>query len=309
MPILSLSVKKGDHVHKGDVIAEFDTTGLKNELLDQKATMEGKRMTESQYQAEYIEAIRNGDPTVLEEKKRMMEQFQKELAGDQRRLDKLSEDIHKKRYARAPYDGIVTSIPADGEEQPATGSALVKLIKLADGYSFKFQDTSEQTSWLELEQEVSLTVNSKGQQHKVKGIITSIEDAEGASNAGMGDAQAQDSSAGGGSPTVVTVTVHNQKDDLQLVGAKASLSIQKKSNTEGMTIPVEWIKQEQNDKYVLVVSEEQGVFGNEFTVNKVSIVEQERSGKQVLVTGLMKTDRIVTETSEPLKSGDHVRLK
>ncbi|WP_195572258.1 efflux RND transporter periplasmic adaptor subunit [Paenibacillus sp. 1001270B_150601_E10] len=320
LPILDIRVKEGDAVSKSDILVVYDTSELERGKMDIEAGIKLKKLNGDKLKSDYIAAKVEGDEQKIQEAKRGLESYEIDLGIDQRKLQALLQDIEKKRYSKAPYDGIITEVKASKNDAPSSGQSILTLVKQAEGYQFTFSLTEEQAKWLEEKETVEVELVEGKKSARVKGNIESIAlgaertaSSFGAAGVGKNVAGEKEKPEGSATPDSsmfqVTITITEGPKDMKLLpGMKAEIDILRSPKGKGHVLPNEWIKQDKDGKYVLVVEEQLGAFGNDYTVKKVYVKVIASSGEQSLVSGLTIKDEIITESSEPLQAGDRVRL-
>ncbi|MWV42568.1 HlyD family efflux transporter periplasmic adaptor subunit [Paenibacillus sp. HJL G12] len=319
LPMKKIRVNEGDNVEKGDILVEFDLSELNHQLLDEEAAIQEKELNGDKLKQDFLDATLGGDEIKIQDATRNLDSYKIEFGIEQRKLQALKNDIEKKRYLKAPYAGTITEIKASKDDIPSAGQAIATLVKKADGYQFTFSIPDDQAKWLEEKETVDVQVTEGKKSAKVKGNIESIvfgnsggnSQGSGMSMAAPDASEKKDDSASPGAATYqVTVGVTEEPKNMALAaGMKASTQIIHVNDAKGYVISNDWMKQDQDGKYVLVVEKQLGAFGNDYTVKKAYVRIIASSADQALVSGLTKKDDIITESSEPLQDGDRVRVK
>ncbi|CAH8705709.1 efflux RND transporter periplasmic adaptor subunit [Paenibacillus thiaminolyticus] len=312
LELARLAVKEGSRVNKGDIIAEYNNGTLERQIRDAEAQLQKSKINADKLKEQFIQARIAGDELQIREAERAIELDRIEQQIQSQQLADLREDLSNHRYERAPFGGIITEVKASVEDATSPGQTIAVLMREKDGYEFSFTLPEHEAKWLEEGESVDVQLTGKTG-HRLNGAIHSID---------IGDPQApstgtsvpgSDNSAGesaAGSAATVTIRIPAAAEGIKPEsGMRAKISIEKKSEQTGFLIQSKWLKQDMDGTYLFLVKETLGAFGNEYIVYKAAVNVLADSGEQSLVQGLTSKDNIITETSEPLKEGNRVRVK
>jgi len=185
----------------------------------------------------------------------------------------------------APFDGIVQSVGAVTGSL-TTGEALFVLNQSGEQSKFRANVEESDLKYVSRGDSADVTLTGLGQTVE-GGVVDSITPAR-------GDA-----------PPEVTVLLPT--GDLE-PGLAGKIKLVKQSETYGMCVPVEALRQDTAGNFLLVVREKQGVTGAEPVARRVDITILERDDTRAAIDApLAGEDLIITGSSRSVSVGDRVR--
>lgn len=282
-----IAKKKGDRVRKGETIMSFDTESTQRSLEDERTRREQQLLQLEKIEEEMKIALRDGDPSVSDNLMRELESLRLEMELQQRKIEDLEKKLRNGTRLTAPVDGVLTSLNAAEGAAVGPGQPVAELADDASGYSFGFTADRDNASTLRIGDEVKVWIEDTPER-SVQGVISEIED-------------------GSEDGSLKSITVEMTDRGLE-PGMRASVSISRMSESMGAQIPKSAVHGDNNGDYVFTVSEADGPLGTAYYVDKTYITIKDENEETVIAEGLMPTDRVVTETSEPIDDGDRVRF-
>lgn len=285
-PVQTVSVKLGDQVKAGDILAVLDTSTLSKDVEQARYTANAQASTNrSQYETAKTSfenskalyeagAISKSDFIAAQNSYQIAKSnYENQSAGSA--LSKLEQQLSDARI-KAPMDGVVTMVNAT-EGSPASGVLFVveDLNQLVIKTAIKEFDVGT----VKPGQPVVIKTDSTGDQ-TFQGVVESISPAARKSATGQtvssSDVEFE-----------TTITIVDQDPALKIgMNARLSITVQEKKNI--FTVPFEAVRDGENGSTFIVVAEENGT-GH---VAKIIPVE----------TG-METDFIIEVTGEGLTEG------
>ncbi|GAA3404866.1 efflux RND transporter periplasmic adaptor subunit [Paenibacillus hodogayensis] len=295
-----VNVKEGDPVKKGQILVTYDSKAAEQLLLDEQAGVKKLKLSIQDWQKTFKEASQNGDEKGVADAKRALELGAIDLDVQERKVQKLQDDLQENRALTAPFDGIVMKVYAvEGLASGGKPDAVVANTSL--GFEFEFLTPSDAATELEIGD--ALKVQVKGSKaRRVEGRIESIQDT---------DAPASGTTAGGnGSLTgaaMKRIGVRLQDDELK-GGERVQVELTRTTD-DVILVPTKAIHDENGKKYVFGIEEKNGPLGNAFHIRKIFVTAADADDSLTAVTeGLFEQQSIVLESNEPLQEGERIRL-
>ncbi|WP_036605069.1 efflux RND transporter periplasmic adaptor subunit [Paenibacillus assamensis] len=287
-----IEVEVGDKVKKGQRLLTLDITEARNALLDEEALYKKNQLGLETLQTKYKDAHYNPLPEVNHLQVRTdMENLQLDMQIQERKLSRMREALNKQQYVIAPLDGIVTEVNADLGVPAAAGKPVIQIADLSQGLGWTLTVANEQVRGLKIGEEVELYVNGN-QRDLIRASVADIKDAEATANAAAGRQLSFRVSAAG------------------LKGGEAvGIHWERKSELVMATVPKKVVHSDAKGDFVYIVEERKGPLGNTFMIRKRYIKLGDMDERnQVILDGLIGEEKIVAESSEPVKDGDLVRM-
>ncbi|WP_309123514.1 efflux RND transporter periplasmic adaptor subunit [Paenibacillus sp.] len=278
--------RDGDRVRKGDPLIDFDTESTRRALQDEKTRYEQKKLQMEKLLDQMKTALRDGDTTGTDNQKRDLQVMELDMDIQRRSIADLERRIAEGGTLTAPFDGVVTKVNASEGASVGRSQPVVELADDASGYSFDFTADSDDASALQVGAAVKVWLDETPRR-SVAGLISDIEDAS------------EDGS-------LKTITIEVGGPGLE-PGKRAFVDVSQMSDARGVKIPKSTLKSDSGGDYVFTVAEEDGPLGTAYYVRATYVTVQEENGDTAVVEGLMPTDRVVAEASEPIDDGDRVR--
>lgn len=230
----------------------------------------------------YLRAIEDAEDSVADSAAKLA---QMDLDQLKETLQTLQDELQANGQVLAPIDGIVTdSFVAPGK---TTGSEASMYLNDAKEMQYVAEIDEAQKKRLSPGDSIQLRFSSDEQPTKLS--IKSIEPIE-----GKGECYklVADIPKGQGLP-----------------GQSLNAESAKRSEMYYTTIPLSALRQDDNDHFVLVLKEVNGILGTELEVERVDVQIIEKNESRAAVNGALNGgSRLVTSSSRQLRSGDRVRL-
>ncbi|WP_028609345.1 efflux RND transporter periplasmic adaptor subunit [Paenibacillus harenae] len=295
-----VTVKKGDHVTKGQSLVTYDKQDAEQQILDEQANLKKLKLSNEEQKSNYIEAAQSGDEQSMKSAKRALDIGAIDVDMQERRIQRLQNDLHENSELLAPFDGVVTEVNA-AEGLPSSGSPDIRISNTSLGFESEFLVPADSAVQLKIGDKLKVQV--KGDEGlTVEGQVEQIQD---------GDSGLQGSTDPGGGAAVnvpmkkLQVALH----DNALKGGE-SVKVELTQMTDDMIlVPNQAIRDEGGKKYVYGVEEQDGPLGNTFYVRKIFITAADSNESVTAVSeGLFEQQEVILESSEPLREGDKIRI-
>lgn len=286
--LAKMHVKEGDSVKSGQILATFDTKESHRNIQDEQARLAQMKLSMERLQDRYIGAYHNGDEMELREARREIESYKLEIGIQERKLQRMQEQLDNNSELIAPFDGIVTKVNASEGQSLGPARSVIQLTSTSEGFRFSFQIASELAALLDVREQLQV---------KVKGSEVIL--AEGRV------AAMNDLDTGSAKQIVIDVQDAGFKG-----GEQASIRLSKSSLNEALLVSTEAIHQDRSGMYIYVIDEKKGPLGNAFYVRKSYIQTDQSNERETAVAGgLYLYEQVIVESGEPLQEGDRVRLE
>jgi multidrug efflux pump subunit AcrA (membrane-fusion protein) len=114
------------------------------------------------------------------------------------------------------------------------------------------------------------------------------------------------------------VQMRGQKKDIVVslssegvnLGVTASINVSSNSKAYNTLIPIDALREGDDGYYVYVISQKKGTLGDEYFARQVKVeVEAYDSSKAAVSDGVMPMDKVIVTTDKTLSDGDQVRLQ
>ncbi len=204
-------------------------------------------------------------------------------------LQKLKELYKGGGIILAAVDGVVTEIHIEAGNDTIDG----KNIAIADtstGSRFQAQITKEQKKYISKGDQVVL--EQDGAADAVKGLkVDSVK----------ADRENQE---------LWNVTVMLPDNSLE-IGSTAEMKIQKKTKEYSCVLPIEALRSEEDQLFVLVPEKRDTVLGNELVASKVYVEVLEKSDRMAAISdsSSLSGQSVIISSEKPIKEGDRICLK
>lgn len=185
----------------------------------------------------------------------------------------------------AKLSGTVTTILI--EESGRVGdSPLMKIGDRAAGFYFECAIGKEERKQLSIGDEAQLTIGAD--KKKTVGEIISIEE-------------------NGQEGYLLTIS---PTDDVGSLGEEGEMKVVRQEADRCLTVPLTALRQENGNKFVLVIEERQTILGTEWIAVKRNVqVRSQNAAYAALESGaLSEEDQVIISTTRPVEEGDVIRL-
>ncbi|RXZ83225.1 efflux RND transporter periplasmic adaptor subunit [Paenibacillaceae bacterium] len=300
--VLKVNVKEGELAKKGQPLIIYDQKAAEQQLLDEQASLSKLNLSIEEQKRSFIEATQSGEEQRIEQAKHALKISAIDLDVQQRRIQKLKDDLAANRQLLAPFDGVVIQVNAI-EGLDSTGGTEIMLSNSSLGFVVEFLAPADRLAELELGSKLNIQLTGSNAR-QIEGQLVGIQDMNDMNQGGIGE-------KGGGGSTANAVMqrliVAVQDEELQ-AGERAELALTKKT-PDVILVPTKAIHEEGDKKYVFGVEERNGPLGNAFYVRKIDVMVVDTNENQSAVTqGLFDQEQIIIESSEPLQEGNKVRM-
>jgi hypothetical protein len=305
--IKKVHVKEGDRVAEGQTLITYENPTAVREILDVQADLAGQRLSTSDLQDAYIEAVQNNDELQARRTKRELERARLAIGVQERKLSTLkSEEIERRRII-APFDGVVTQVRATPKLPSGSGGSDISLANRQQGYQFEIVIPDAFGRELRTGEKMRVHIEHEEASVPVEGSITDIRPMPGVDGgASLQEGAERNASQANSSQRVIVKVQHPNVQANELVSVEMT---QTKKSDGGMLVSNQAIHQAGKDSYVLVIEERSGPLGNIFIANKVTVQLGGTNGQETLVLqGVYLKTQIIVESSEPLTDGQRVRI-
>lgn len=203
-------------------------------------------------------------------------------------IEKLQPLIEAKGLVKSDREGIVTSVFA--ESGGVTSDTIISIADKNSGYKFIAQIEKDKRSTVKQGQEVALTLNNSQTVDKltIEAIANSTE------NPGYLDI------------TVILPVGIGEIDDM------GELIISSTAKKYGTCVPLAALRQgENNNYYVLAVSEKETVLGTEKVAKKIEVRVEKKDGEFAAISDgtIDRNEQVIVGSNKTVEDGDRVRLE
>jgi RND family efflux transporter MFP subunit len=132
--LLDVTVREGDSVKEGALLAQFDVVSLENQLAQAQSNAEATRVQFAQAQSDFerTQTLVERDlaaPTALENAQSGLDQLRAQVAAQETSVQNAQTALEKARVT-APFDGVIAERQVDPGAFVATGSPLFTIVDL-----------------------------------------------------------------------------------------------------------------------------------------------------------------------------------
>lgn len=298
-PVDQVKVKIGDRVKTRDTLVTFNTGDGTNALADEEARYRQQQLGLDKLRDDYISAQRSGEETQTRSLSRDIESMRLDMQIQQRKIDKLRQQLDKDASLKAAVSGIVTAVNVT-EGLPVQGAGpAVSVTNSAKPLQLKVILPEEQAKYLNTGDETGVTISSIDQA-PVKGKISEIRSPETTGPNGQAGQQSQ--------PDSKEILI--DLNDSRLIGGEyAEFSISKQTKPVQTLVSNGAVRENSDGNYVLVLKKRQGVLGDEFYAQQVKVITGDADDTNTEIkNGLSPMDKVIVAGSSPVADGDRVRL-
>ncbi|WP_144466074.1 efflux RND transporter periplasmic adaptor subunit [Bacillus sp. FDAARGOS_235] len=335
--VKEVHVKEGDHVKKSQLIVTYDSKNKEQEILDEEAQLQIKKLELNDKKLElhdaqvaYNEAKKNQQEnkansqpsnqqenkannqpnggiseTSIQGLKTIVESKKIEISSLERKIKNLKEELEMNKKLIAPFDGVVTKINAKKDQPSVKDEGDVILSNESKGFKVELQVPSDLAMYLKVGDKIEM----KGSAKSLEGELIEIKNIENNENQRpeeQGKQQGKQTPETPKSQKLLLVKV--QGEELKK-GEQVEVKLTNKLS-KGVLIPNRVIERGPKGPFVYTVEEKKGPLGNAFYITDSPITVGESNGVETLVLeGVYEKDQIVLKSSEPLKKGERVKVK
>ncbi|WP_286154954.1 efflux RND transporter periplasmic adaptor subunit [Bacillus sp. FJAT-27264] len=296
--VKKVMVKKTDVVQKGQTLITYDSKDINQQIKDEQGSLAKLKLSTSSLQYAVMEAMQGGDEKTINDATTSYKSHEIDIETQQRRIQKMRDDVKENSKLVAPFAGMVTKVNAI-EGFPSSGPDVM-ISNQSLGLSLEISLPAPAVAQLKSGDELDVQVNGK-ETRQVKGQIENIQE---------GDPVNPDSgeSATGNSIVPMKKLLLSVQDPAAKEGEVAQVDLTQ-TLEDVLLVPNAAIHDEGGKKYVFGIEQKDGPLGNAFYVRKVYVTVDDANASQSAVTGgLFDQESIIIESSEPLQEGDKIRM-
>ncbi|MCQ6557082.1 efflux RND transporter periplasmic adaptor subunit [Paenibacillus mendelii] len=315
--IATVHVKKNMIVRKGQVLITLGRDNeeqLRQQLLEAEVQLKKQSLNQETLRDRYIAARQAGDDSEIRKAKRDLQLDQLDMDLAQRKIEGMRKDLEHNSTVTAPYDGRVSELQVEDGDAVSPGQSLLTLVKSGAGFELSLVIDEAAANLLQTGSQIPVLVKkTKDKLVQMEGTVFEIREAgtSGGGSALDGQGAGSGMASGGGAEAPKpgkTVVVHVPGDRIQ-ENEEATVSMEIAAKEQGLVVRKELLKKDGQGSYVFLIREKKRSLGNTYTAEKVYVTTgDEINGEVIILQGLTISDNILTESSEPLQEGNHVRL-
>lgn len=314
--VTNVNVGAGDTVKKGDALLTFSQDSVKSKIDEANKSLQTKRTTYNRAIEDYNQAQKDakkaqseaqatnndGDSevspssvssddseAVLTEKKRAVEDAKTDLDNDENNalLSKLTAIINNGCILNSENDGYVTNIAAQTGSQ-TDDSPVITMADISTSLKFKAQVPKEEKKYIKVGKKVELELEDSFDTISdltVSSVTTNKDD-----------------------PSMLDVVVNIPQGQGE-INENAKLVLDEENAKSYMCVPIEAVRDGDNEKYVLVLKKEKTALGSKIVAEKVSIQIADSNEQYCGLSdyALNENDKIITTSNKEVEAGDVVR--
>jgi multidrug efflux pump subunit AcrA (membrane-fusion protein) len=290
-------VEKGDKVTAGQTLVTFKTEDARNELLDEKARYEQKRLSLQKLQDSYIEAQKAGNELQSRAIMRDIDSARLDLQIQERKIAKLEQQLAQGTELVSTVTGTVVELNAT-EGLPVTGNrSIARVTNEEKGFQFTTTIDTDQAQYVSVGDPVEVIVPSLNNA-RLQGVLAEINDP---------DPTAKGSSGAAASTDGTKELVVDLLDERLKGGEEGELYVSKRMPQARQTISNAAIREDENGKYVLVLLEKEGPLGNEYYARRAAVAISDSDDTIASIeNGITPLDQIIVSSTKPIQDGDRV---
>lgn len=286
--LLEVTVREGDSVSEGDVLARFDIDNLENQLAQAMSNAQATRVQVQQAQSDFTrtETLVERElaaPTALENARTGLQQLQAQLAAQETAVENAQVALDKASVS-APFDGVISERQADAGEFVGTGSPLFTIVDLS---AFEVEATApvSKSPMIQTGQRVELTVEGFGDR-TFAGTVERINPV-----------------AIAGSRALPVYIALENSDGLLRGGMFASGFIKLDEKDGALSVPVEAVREDAEGDFVLKIE------GEKLVRQPVETARDWENGARVeIASGLSEGDMIVSAALPEIRADQTIAL-
>ena len=266
--------------------------GADEEAVKQ-AERNAKKLAEAQAykaetEAELTRATNNRDTTVKSIQAELeLKAIQKTMEDAQAKVESL-EKAEKSATVKAPIDGKIVSVTYNAGDTTSSDTVGAVIQPEGKGMTVSFTCTKEQAQMLKTGMEAK--PQNEWAYSDFKATLVSIT------------ADASDSSGG------KILKFEIQSPDVE-AGDTIQLSVGENTKTYDLTVPNNAVREDNNGKFILIVSSKESPLGNRYIATRVDVQVLESDDLLTAISGpLSGYEYVITTTTKPVAAGMQVRL-
>ncbi|MEC7762532.1 MAG: efflux RND transporter periplasmic adaptor subunit [Pseudomonadota bacterium] len=280
--LLDVTVREGDSVEEGALLARFDVDALENQLAQAQSNAEATRVQFAQAQSDFerTQTLVERDlaaPTALENAQSGLDQLRAQLAAQETSVQNAQTALDRASVI-APFDGVISERQVDPGAFIATGSPLFTIVDLNS-----------------LEVEATAPVSISNQISAGQVVTLQVEGF--GNDVFTGEVERINPMAISGSRMLpVYITLENNGALRGGMFATGRITLEEKSGA--LWVPVEAIREDAQGTYVLLAE------GEELTRQSVEVAREWDNGAKVeIASGLETGETVVSAALPELRAG------
>lgn len=227
------------------------------------------------------------DTTAKEQQDATLEVYQLELSALKENLSHYQKLVAAEGKITAEQSGLVTDIFIQvGGRVPDTASLLLTDDTLP--YQFKVVLSKEEKKYVGLNDTVTLRLD--GFSSKIDASVAYL---------------AESSTSPGNFELMITLP-----EEMGIPGLSGTLSRSETGDRQSLCIPTSALHTENNRTFVYLVSEREGILGQEYYVEEINVkVVDQNDDWTAIEGGLSSESRVITSSTDEIRKGDIVRYE
>ncbi|SDX16340.1 efflux RND transporter periplasmic adaptor subunit [Paenibacillus sp. CF384] len=300
--VTSVHVKKGEAVHKGQTLVEYDDTEAKQQIAAGQSALKKLELSIEGLQQNYIQASSSDDASAKLAAKLALETAKLVIADQKLAIELLQASAAANSRIKAPFDGIVTDVHAEAGLK-GDGSADIRISNAAKGYRFELSVPSDLGALLQVGEKLELLKLGK-ENAVLTGVIAEVKGTVHADDS-VGDAAGDD---GSGNSTTNTIVVTVQEKSLR-GGERVQVNLTRNNPSSEMIVPHAAVHNDGSGTYLYSYEEKQGPLGNAYHVVRIPIeVMDENDTMSAIRGGIFEQQPIILDSDHPIMEGERIRL-
>ena len=272
---------------------DSDTSGMGSTEAAEVAAKDARKLSEAQAykaetEAELTKATNKRDSTIKSIQAELeLKSIQKTMEDAQAKVESL-EKSEKSATVKAPIDGKVVSVAYNAGDTTSSDTVGAVIQPEGKGMTVSFTCTKEQAQMLKTGMEAK--PQNEWAYSDFKATLASIT------------ADASDSSGG------KILKFEIQSPDVE-AGDTIQLSVGENTKTYDLTVPNNAVREDNNGKFILIVSSKESPLGNRYIATRVDVQVLESDDLLTAISGpLSGYEYVITTTTKPVAAGMQVRL-
>lgn len=301
--VAKVLVKKGDTVHKGQTLIEYDGSDIKQQIADEEAAL--KKLDLSMQQLEYnvIQAMQAEDEAAKISASSALESAKLDIATQQQHNQQLMNNLAASDHLAAPFDGIITDVGAI-EGYASSGRPDIRISNSAKGYKLELPIPSDIASMLSVGESLEDLRLIGKEDEPIQGKIESMGDMSN-SNGGSPDTSSDEKTSGfSGSMQNLVISlggsgIHG--------GERVEVHITRTKESDQLLVPSKAIHKDSEGAFVYTIKETQGPLGNAYYAVRTPVkVSDSNDSTTAISEGLFDEQEVIVESNDLIMDGTRV---
>ena len=270
-----------------------DTSGMGETAAAEVAARDARKLADAQaYKAEpeanLTRATNSRDTTIKSI------QAELEIKGIQKTMDEASAKIEKLEKAekgatvKAPVDGTITSITYSAGDTTSSDTAGAVIRQKGKGMTVSFTCTKEQAQTVKVGEEAKPTNEWLYTEFTASLVSITPDPADSAGS------------------RILKFEIQSPEVE---AGDNVQLSIGSNSKSYDLTVPNSAVREDNNGKFILIVSSKESPLGNRYIATRVDVQVLDSDDLLTAISGALSGyEYVITTTTKPVAAGMQVRL-